>query len=245
MALYSHPFWTSERTGNNAFAWEIRKNHKLYVPSLMEGVLEDVMEGDEVVFEDLDEHGTLQSCKGLRNLIFLAHPKTQKPIYVVDNHNHVFYCWFEALKKDWIKKGATLVHIDGHRDTRIPERNPSHEELDDLEKLAQYTNTILNVGNYIPPAMAVGLIKKTISVISETEMEMHPPKATENLIVNIDLDFWAPELDYIPRKFKDEFCKQWMQEADLITFATSPFFIDQQRAIEVLKNLLTHVAKTP
>jgi hypothetical protein len=236
---YSSPFWITEKTSNNNFAWAIRRNPKLYVPALIEGGLSDVMEGDEVVFEDVDDSGMLQPCKGLRNFVFMRHPETGAPIYIVDNHNHVFYFWHEALSKSFIQKGATLLHVDGHRDTRIPDRNPTSEELGNLDKLAIYANTVLNVGNYIPPALETGLLKENLSVISEKEMKEHAPRAIPNLIVNIDLDFWAPELDYIAQDFKDSWAKAWMKEASLITFATSPFFIEQKRAIEVFKRLIS------
>lgn len=238
MSPYSSPFWITEKTSNNAFAWAIRKNPKLYVPSLIEGALSDVLEGNEVVFEDVDDAGMLQPCKGLKHFVFMRHPQTQVPMYVVDNHNHVFYFWFEALSKGFIQKGATLLHVDGHRDTRVPERNPTPEELGNLDKLANYTNTVLNVGNYIPPAIETGLIQEHLSVISEQEIKCHAPKPIENLIVNIDLDFWAPELDYISQDFKDSWARAWIKEASLITFATSPFFIEQKRALEVLERLL-------
>jgi hypothetical protein len=52
--------------------------------------------------------------------------------------------------------------------------------------------------------------------------------------LNLDLDFFAPELDYIPFEDKKWIILHFAHQAQLITIATSPFFIDQKRAIEML-----------
>ncbi len=237
--MYHSPLLLTQNSGNNAFSFNRRPNPHLHIPSLIDGTLDDVKVGKRVVFEDFDEHGQLQSCKGLEHFVRFPHPQTGKPVIVVDNHNHVFWFWHRAHENGQIGRGATLLHIDGHRDTRQPERNPTSEEVADLSRLYDYTNQVLNVGNYIPPAMEDGLVEKLISVTSEGEMEECPAKKMEaSLIANIDLDFWAPELDYIDRAKKDAFAKAWMRQADLITFATSPFFIDQELAIRTLRRLL-------
>ena len=239
MIMYKESFFIIENCGNNAFSFEKRKNPKLYVPSAIEGGIDDVRVGEEVVFEDFDENEVLQSCRGLKNLVRMRHPETGAPVIVVDNHNHVFWFWYEAWQKGLIQRGATLVHIDQHKDTRQPPRGMTHDEAGDLEKAFHYTNHVLNVGNYIPPAMEEGLIGALISVTSEEEMRKNPPAPQKtSLIVNVDLDFWAPELDYISTEEKARFTKEWMRQADLITVATSPFFIDQERAIATLKDLM-------
>ncbi len=191
--------------------------------------------GEHIAFEDFDEHDVLQSCKGLKHFVKTDYKGT--PAYIFDNNNHSFYFWYEALDKGYIKREATVFHIDGHRDTREPERGITKEEAADLEKVYEYTNFVLNVGNYIPPAQEEGIIKDIISVISEGEMDENPPVVNDNLIVNIDLDFWAEELDYIPWDKKIKYTKAWMEEASLLTICTSPFFVDQERAIKALHEL--------
>jgi len=241
--MYHTPLTLTQNTGNNALNFNRRLGEvgkpRLHVPSLIDGALDDVQVGDQVVFEDFDEYDQLQRCIGLKHLVRFTHPQTGKPVIVVDNHNHVFWFWYQAWHQKQIQRGATLVHIDQHKDTRIPGRPPTQGEITDLEKLYEYTNSVLNVGNYIPPAMEEGLVEELISVTSEGQMDDHPPKSvSESLIVNVDLDFWAPELDYIDQKKKDRFTQEWMMQADLITVATSPFFIEQERAIGVLRGLI-------
>jgi len=241
--MYDNSFQIIKNVSNNSFSFNRRRESSLHIPSVIEGGLDDVKIGNEIVFEDFDEDNELKSCKGLRNFIRTTHPKTGVPIAIVDNHNHVFYFWYEARKKGLIKDGATLVHIDQHKDTRTPEQMISKEEAQDLQKVFEYTNTALNVGNYIYPAMEEGLIGELISITSESETESAKAlsrfqSSDKSIIVNIDLDFWAPEMDYIDHGLKIEMTKKWMKKADLITIATSPFFINQELAIQVLKELL-------
>lgn len=233
--MYNKPFDITENVGNNAFSFDQRKDPKVTVASLIEGSIEEVKVGSHIAFEDFDEYDKLQSCKGLEHFIFTHYKDI--PVYIFDNNNHSFYFWYEALEKGFIKKGAHLFHIDGHRDTRNPERDITPEEESTLEGVFHYTNFVLNVGNYIPPAENAGMIKDQISVISEQEMDDNPPQDLENLIVNIDLDFWAEELDYISWEKKIKYVQGWMQHAKLMTICTSPFFVDQERAIRALHEL--------
>lgn len=234
--MYQSSLIITEPISSNAFNYEKRPNPQITIPRVIEGSLDDVQLGNEVTFEDYDEYDVLQSCTGLKNLVKFNHPKTGKSVVVVDNHNHVFWFWYEAWHQGKIERGINLVHIDGHRDTRIPERNPTTEEVQDLEKLYHYTNSILNVGNYIPPALAEGLIGSNLSITSERELDEAQPKSP--FILNIDLDFWAPEMDYIPEEKSLKKIRPWIAEADMICFATSPFFISQERALEILEKLL-------
>jgi hypothetical protein len=244
--MYTIPFQITKKISNNAFSFSRRKNPVIEVPAIINGAIDDIEIGDKIVFEDFDDKGNLKSCVGLKNFIRTAHPITKKPVIIVDNHNHVFYFWYEARKNKQIKNGATLVHIDQHKDIRKPKRRLVESISDDLRKVFEYTNEVLNVGNYIPPAMEEGLVGNLISITGGQEIT--PPEGAEtfprlqgNIIVNIDLDFWAPEMDYIDHDLKIGITKKWMEKADLITIATSPFFIDQQLAIKVLKELLYNV----
>jgi len=246
--MYDHPFFITGKQGNNAFSFEKRVNPTLFVPNLIEGGLEDVTIGDQVVFEDFDDNGQLKSCVGLKHFVRMKHPTTGKPIVIVDNHNHVFYSWHKAREKGWIKDGATLIHIDQHKDMRKPPLGLDRGDNKNLQKIFEYTNSVLNVGNYILPAIEDGLVGKVISVTSEKELDewtpvgtchgMFPQGKPTSIILNIDLDFWAPEMDYIDRQLKNRVARAWMERADFITIATSPFFINQMLAIDILRELL-------
>ena len=230
---YSAPFRIEECAGNNAFAWDRRgPAPSLWVPSLLDGTFDDVRPGAEVVFEDVDEHDLLRSCTGLAHLV-----RTQwqgVPTVVMDNHNHAFYFWCEALARGIVAPGATLVHIDQHKDMRVPEGNYDGHTLADA---FEYTNFRVNVGNYIVPAQRMGLVGDTHFVTSGEALRNPAITPRANTILNIDLDYFAEEMSYIPFDEARTFIHAHLATASLVTIATSPFFIDQTRAIEALRRL--------
>lgn len=250
--MYKSPFLITERVSNNAFAFDKRENKQIYVPALKEGTPYDVEIGNNIVFEDYDEEGNLKSCKGLES--FIKYSNNLVPVYIFDNHNHAFYFWHLEMANGNIKSGATLIHVDQHKDTRRPNyffpktadnglnynpleidiKRPSQTEL---ELLFDYTNNVLNVGNFIPPAQKTGLIKNIINIDSKYSLERFKTPATENIILDIDLDFFAPELDYIDNNKKIQLIRNLIPRAKIITVATSPFFIDQNLAIKWLRKI--------
>ena len=238
--MYQKEFQITDNISNNSFSFSKRKNPTITVPKIIDGKINDVKIGEKIVFEDFNEQNNLKSCVGLKNFIRTNHPTTKKPIIIVDNHNHVFYFWYEARKNGVISDGSTLIHIDQHKDMRKPDSFLPKTDSNDLQKVFEYTNTHLNVGNYIPPAINERLIGEVIPITSESEIisAKHEARSTKHdIILNIDLDFWAPEMNYINNKLKLDITKKWMEKADLITIATSPFFIDQELALKVLKEL--------
>jgi hypothetical protein len=59
-----------------------------------------------------------------------------------------------------------------------------------------------------------------------------------NLILDIDLDFRAPEMS-IERYFETiKKTKELISKSRVVTIATSPYFLDQDTAIKVCKELL-------
>ena len=97
----------------------------------------------------------------------------------------------------------------------------------------------MNVGNFIPPAQKTGLIGEIIFLDSEYGLQNIQPEKIQagNMVLDIDLDFFAPASDYIGNDFKLSVIKKLIPKAAVITFATSPFFIDQNLAISWLKRI--------
>jgi hypothetical protein len=88
----------NQKLGNNAFAWDERttkyeQSPTLTIPGLIDGTLDDVRIGTEIVFEEV-ENGTLRSCMGLENFV-----KLNENIVVFDNHNHALYYWIDAVRE--------------------------------------------------------------------------------------------------------------------------------------------------
>ena len=177
-------------------------------------------------------------------------------IYLFDNHNHALYFWYLA-KKEWkIKDWATLYHIDEHADYREPK---TVLEKTDLQSIFEYTNfSDINVWNYIIPAEKEWLIWKTVQIRNTQNLEDYLEKCRDtpcgypeneqrgypqgvslqnNLILNLDLDFFQPDLDFIDYELKKKVVLDIAKKADIITVSTSPFFIDQELAIKVFKDL--------
>lgn len=231
---YSQPFVIEGPVGNNALSHDRRgPAPRLRVPSIIVGTFDDVTPGEEVVFEEFDEHGVLHSCAGLAHLVRTDWAGV--PAIVIDNHNHAFYFWCEALAHGRIERGATLIHIDQHRDTRIPEHA---YEGTTLEEAFDYTNFHLNVGNYIVPARDAGLIGDMQMVTGAAPLEDRGFVERRNKILNIDLDFFAPEMAHVDFDLARRFIAAHLPTTSLVTIATSPFFIDQPAAIGALRRLL-------
>jgi hypothetical protein len=58
-------------------------------------------------------------------------------------------------------------------------------------------------------------------------------------ILDIDIDFRAPEMSIEKLEKTISITRQLIQEADLVTIATSPLFIDQKYAIQLIQRLLS------
>ena len=63
------------------------------------------------------------------------------------------------------------------------------------------------------------------------------PETQQNIILDLDLDFFAPEMDYIDFTLAKEVILDIASKADLITICTSPFFVDQERALKFLREI--------
>ena len=50
---------------------------------------------------------------------------------------------------------------------------------------------------------------------------------SENSVLNLDLDIFAPELDHIPEEKKISIIRNLLQRVKYVTIATSPYFIEQ------------------
>lgn len=258
MDWYKKPLILTENCSNNALSYDERlaldkgKMPQLYLPELKDGTLEDVILGEEVVFEDFDDDGVLRSCKGLQKYIkteFIISNKDELgeqdlqngsdykiPVYIFDNHNHSFTFWNIERVQGNLQDGALLIHVDQHKDTRIPPSFLSTEEAKDLAKVFDYTNRVLNVGNFIPAAQHTGLVKDIVFIDSESsidEFDVNIMKGRD-IILDIDLDFFVPDLDYIGNEKKLSLLKKVLPLPKIITFATSPFFIDQKLALDWL-----------
>lgn len=237
--MYKDNFYISTSVWNNALSFDKRLNKKLYVPSLIEAWINEIELWNEVVFEDFDFDNNLISAKGLKN--FYKINWFGKNIYLFDNHNHAFYFWYLSRNEWIIWNENILYHVDEHSDMRKPEKFILKDEAKDISKVFEYTNFELNVGNYIIPAIEEWILKEVIQVRNKQNLEDYDFfKNQKDIILNLDLDFFEPNLDYIDYQLKKKVILDIAKKAKVITVATSPFFINQDLAIRVFSDLFSN-----
>lgn len=225
-------FYINEPTGNNIFSYDDRLNKSIYVPKLIEGTLDDVKIGDAVVFNEIDFEEEINAI-GLKNMV--KYDFKGKDVYIFDNHNHAFYFWIKSLNKGMFNKGCKLVHIDQHKDMREPENYDV--DINSIEDVFRYTNYTLNVGNFIKPALYYNIFSEAIIIDSTYGFEMN---VEGEIVLDIDLDIFSKDMEYMSYDLRINKIKEYIERAKVITIASSPFFIEQDYAIKVLKELFNY-----
>jgi|CXWL01.1.fsa_nt_gi hypothetical protein len=219
--------------GNNAFSMDRKPDRKvLQITTLKSGSLVDLRVGQHIAFQDFDADQWLE-CVGLESAILCTDYSV--PIYVFDNHNHVFYAWAEALKKGWFQKGASLVHMDEHFDDA--EAPNATVDLESLEDVYRYTHEVLQIATYIKPALALGIFKECINYVESKDFEVRAD-LSDQVVLNLDIDVFHPDMSHISWQQKIEVLRYYLPQTRVITIATSPYFIDQTKAIELVKRVV-------
>ena len=228
---YQESFYLDENTWNNSFSYEKRRNKKLYIPPLINWTIEDLKITNEISFQ-VEENWKIKTFSVLENFVKI----NNKKIYIFDNHNHALYFWYKAYHDNIIQKNSILVHIDQHSDMREPETFIEKEDLDNIRK---YTNYHTNVWNFIIPAINSWLIWEVHQIRTLYSLEnFHTIQTNKSKILDIDIDFWEESMENNANK--DSIVKNMIWKFDLITIATSPYFIDQKKAIDKIKELLSN-----
>jgi len=214
---------------------------KLYIPQIENEVslnskneikyfLDDKLKlWDKVVFEEV-MNWKLFSKTWLETYLVFNYKNSK--ICIFDNHNIAFYfIWKYFLKT---KKQLDLVHIDQHSDMYEPDFYP--QKLENLEDIIKYTFEWINVWNYLLPLKKIWFIKKILQKRTEISVLETDNKILENSILNIDLDFWEENMATTNESL--EKLKNYIWKSPLILIATSPYFIDQKKALELIYELL-------
>lgn len=243
--MYNKWFFITTQVWNNALWYKKRENKKIYVPSLVEENIHNIElqnDKEKIAFEDFWFDWKLSTNYWLKNFYRLKWKN--KEIILFDNHNHAFYFWYEARKNGSIWDNNVLIHIDEHADTRDPEEYLLKPDSFDLGKIFKFTNDVLNVWNYIIPAVREGIIWEVIQIRNETNLNNYLNNnnlgilsSNKNIILNLDLDFFQSDLDYIDYRLKKKVVLDAANKAKIITVSTSPFFINQKTAIKIFKDI--------
>ncbi len=241
--MYNEWFYLTEAVWNNAFSYEKRNNKKLYIPSLINAKIDDILlqnDKEKIAFEDFGFDDKLSTNYWLKN--FYKIKWKNKDIYLFDNHNHAYFFWYLARKEWIIWDNNILIHIDEHADTRDNDKHLLKPDSFDLDKVFGFTNKVLNVGDYIIPAQEEGIIWDIVQIRNETNLNDYlenKDKYRDNIILNLDLDFFQPDIDYIDFDLKKKVVLDAAKNAKIITVATSPFFINQELAVKVFKDIFS------
>ncbi len=224
-------FTIENEAGNNAFSFSNRKNKSIYVAPLINGSLNDLEITQHISFSEIVD-GKEFNFQGLKN--FLHCEISGKEVLIFDNHNHAFFFWAYAYNKKIIGFGEKLVHVDQHTDMRVPNNLIKRNDFKNLQKVFEYTNFDLNVGNFIQPALKIGLFRE-IKIIDS--LYSFKKNISGSIVLDLDMDIFSADLEYIDNNLKVEKIKKYIKQAKFITIATSPFFIDQTIAIQRIKQL--------
>lgn len=141
----------------------------------------------------------------------------------------------KKFEKGNFTKGCKLVHVDQHKDTREPENY--NVDIDNIDDVFKYTNETLNVGSFIKPALKHDIFSEVIIIDSSYGFNLD---IEGEYVLDIDLDIFSKDMDYIPYDLKVSKIKDLIKKAKVITIASSPFFIEQDYAIKVLKELFNY-----
>ena len=166
------------------------------------------------------------------------------------------------LERRYDIKKRPMIHFDQHKDMRVPEHTllqaieiiKKEENFYDLKYqgfehdygiLYSYTNYFLNVGNFIVPLLENGFIEDVVIVDSTYSMDKLDKNmdSYDEVILDIDLDFFSPDMDYIDDDEKIRLIQRCYQKAKIITICTSPYFIDFGRAKKKLENILKNCVR--
>ena len=242
--MYNKWFFIESPVWNNEFSFDKRQNKKLFVPEIIEAKSFDEIKFqddlEKIAFEDFDFDDKLSTNYWLKN--FYRFQMWWKEVVLFDNHNHAFYFWYEARSRKIIWDKNILIHIDQHTDTRDNDKIISKSDSKSLEKVFDFTNFVLNVWDYIVPAQKEGIIENIVQIRNTKNLEDYlqnfsNKKNNSKIILNLDLDFFASELDFIDFELKKKVILDVFEKASYVTVCTSPFFVDQVLAVEKFKEI--------
>ena len=210
---------------NNQFCFNQVKNPKVWIADMIEWTTDDLEIWENTVFREMKNWKVVE-YRWLKNFIHIK--SNNQSIYIFDNHNHALKYRIEEYKNWNIQFWFNLIHIDQHTDM-----NQSNFELD----LENSNLDVYNVWNFIQPAIRSWLINQVEQINTEYKL-LNFQTNEKDLILDIDLDFRAPEMSIEKYSETIEKTKNLISKSRVVTIATSPYFLNQNLAIKICKDLL-------
>ena len=215
----------TENIWNNQFCFNQVENPRIWIADMIDWSIDDLEIWENTVFREMKNWKVIE-YKWLKNFIHITND--YQSIYIFDNHNHALKYRVDEYKLWNIPYWFDLIHIDQHTDM-----NQSEFELD----LENPNLDVYNVWNFIQPAINSWLIKNVEQINTEYKL-LNFQTEENNLILDIDLDFRAPEMSIGEYFDTIEKTKKLISQSRIVTIATSPYFLDQNFAIKICKELI-------
>lgn len=215
----------TQKIWNNIFWYDHVFHSKIWIAETIDWDIDDLNLWENTVFREMKNWKVVEYV-WLKNFIKIK--KNNQTIYVFDNHNHALKYWIDEYK-DWnIQFGFHLIHLDQHTDM-----NKSEFELD----VKNPNLDVYNVWNFIQPAINCWLISNVEQINTEYKL-LNFEVPNYSYILDIDLDFWAPEMSIEKYLETIEKTKTLISKSRVVTMATSPYFLDQNIAFRLINKLL-------
>lgn len=245
--MYKSWTYITDPIWNNALSYKERialwSLGEIFVPSLIKWNLDNLEWGSEIVFEEAEftesrlsgiVNNKLVSCTWLKHFIETSYEWV--PVYIFDNHNHAFTFRTHYRLSVWPLERLVVLHIDQHSDIK-PNDNQLQMTNDQWPNIEQFVNEKTNVGNFITAALSSWIINEVLQIRTDYALQhiQHPTFKIQNYILDIDVDFRV-EKELTEQDIQT--IRDLIKKAKLVTIATSPYFIDQQEAIKIIKRLL-------
>lgn len=167
---------------------------------------------------------------GLKKSQLLFHDN--KPIYLFDNHNKMIYPIIELFEAK--SEPLNIVHIDAHPDD-AKFQGIKKNSLG-LENIEDYINET-KISDFFDALSKTKIINKIFPITHSDSFEFFLPPE-ESYVLSLDIDIFGPEGDFCELKDKVRAIALAWARADAICIATSPGFIDQDFAREIVEIFL-------
>lgn len=171
----------------------------------------------------IDSYG---EYRGLNKSQVLINQK--KPIYLFDNHNKMIYPLVEL--HGIVQKPLNIIHIDAHPDDAIFQgKKKKSLSLEETKSYIEKTR----ISDFFDALSETQIINTVYPVTHSDSFEFFLPPE-EPYILSLDIDIFGPEGDFCELKDKVRAIALAWNRADAICIATSPGFIDQEFAREII-----------
>lgn len=182
----------------------------------------DPKPSQDIVFSD--DYGEYYGLNRLQYMDVLG-----KPVYVFDNHNEMIFPLFEL--HDELEQAFYIVHIDAHPDNALfLGKKRKDIVFSEIGEVIQETR----ISDFFD-AISETKILEDIQRVCDSESFFSFKKPEYPYILSLDIDIFGPEGDFIDLETKVRVIKEAWQGAFAVCIATSPGFINQDFAHEIVK----------